>query len=346
MIESLFDAHRHKGLQALQFSKRWMDQPRRTSRAFADHIYRESMGMSIDSAPPVVAQCLITDTIIAGRWAMCGFPTITMGHKTAAAFCATKMRPEDAAEFVRPPWPAFCVRLPNGLLQIDDEGVLRDATILMVTALEPESLEREKNFRETFNQPMDQHRWWFRLSAPNFLVLPPGFPRKYMRFFDGLSLWGFNQATQYMAFPDAGEDELGYIRWETIKTEESDKRCERLARALILSACMYLSGDPRELAQRAAEGGVGVTERKSKKREGDEFPQYRNFEVTSSIAINMTEALREFVRNGGSAPLDKSYVQGHWKRVPHGPGAQQRKLAHIHAYWRGDLNAPVSARTK
>jgi hypothetical protein len=347
MSESHFDAFRRMGKNALSFSTKWMTEPRRTARNFSESVFAYQLqGANIADAPEAVSQSIYTNAIISGRWAMCGFPTVNMGHKTAAAFCATKMRPEDAAEFVRPPWPAFCIRLPNSLLQIDDSGVLRDASVLMVTAIDPETIQREPDIRDLFEQPPEQHRWWWKIAAPSPIQRPSWFPTKHSGFFDGISLWGYNQATQYLAFPDAGEDDLGYRRWETIKTEDSDKRCERLARALILSTCMYLSGDPRELSQRATEGGVAVSERKSKKREGDEFPQYRSFEVTSSIKINMTETIREYVKHGGSSPTVQTYVQGHWKRVPYGPGATQRKLTHVQAYWRGDLNSPVSARTK
>lgn len=347
MVENHFDAFRRIGQQALNFSQQWMTHPSHTARDYTDYIFWQVFGKSITGAPLEVTQSIYTNMIIAGRWAMCGFPTVTMGHKTAAAFCATKMRPDDAVEFVRPPWPAFCIRLPNGLLQIiDATGVPRDAQVLMVTALEPGMHEREGKVIEAVLQPPDQHRWWWKLVAPTSDAEHAQISRQYQGHFKGVSLWGFNRATQYLATPDDGETEEGYMRWDLIKTEDSDKRVERLARSLILSTCMYLSGDPRELAQRAAEGGVAVKERKSKKREGDEFPQYRSFEVTSSIKINLTETIREFVKHGGSAPAVQTYVQGHWKRVPYGPGGAERKLTHVQAYWRGDLNAPISTRTK
>lgn len=345
MAENQFDSFRRMGLEALKFSTAWMSYPTRTARQFCEHIFAYSLGGRLEHAPSAVSQSLYTSVMIASRWAMCGFPTITIGHKTAAALCATKMRPEDAVEFVRPPWPAFCIRLPNGLLSISDNGLPRDAQVLVVTALEPGTIEREGN-KEQYKQPADQHRWWYKLAAASVLDYPSELPARYASFFEGISLWGFNQATQYMASPDAGQKDLNYVRWETHPADDSDTRCERLARALILSTCMYLSGDPRELAQRASEGGISVTSRKSKKRDGDELPQYTNFEITSSIKVNMAEAVREYIRHGGSSPTIQTHVQGHWKRVPYGPGGKQRKLTHVQAYWRGELGLPISARVK
>lgn len=340
-----FDAYRRLGTEALRFSREWLTKPSRTAKRFTELAYWSSFGADVNVIPEGMMQSLLVNALVAGRWAMAGFPTVTMGHKTAAALCATKMRAEDAVAFVRPPWPAFCIRLPNGLLTINEDGTLRDAELLFVAAVDPVEWAAQGEVRETHPQPADQCRWWYKLVAESPLRRPTWLPSQYSGLFDSISLWGFNQATQYLAAPDGGEEELGFTRWDTIQTQDSDKRTEQLMRAMILSTCMYLSGDPRELATQRKEGGIQVKERKSKQRDGDEFPQYTIFELTSAVTVNMTEPIRTFIQHGGSAPSVQTYVQGHWKRVPYGPGGAQRKLTHIQPYWRGELNAPVSSRT-
>jgi hypothetical protein len=297
----------------------------------------------MEDLPTSIVNSIYANALVAGRWAMCGYPTITMGHRTAAAFCSTKMRPEDATEFVRSPWPAFVVRLPNGLFFVEDHGRMREAEVLIATCLKANEVPMS---RENAEQYPGEDRWWWKLCAASDLKRPDWMDPNAASIFDGISLWGFNMPTHSMADPDGGEGEDGYIRWETQTTEDSDRRTERLCRSLLLAVCMYLSGDPRERAERASESGVTVRERKSKQREGDELPQYTSFEVQSSIKLDLHHAIRDYVHKGGSVPSVQTLVHGHWKRVAIGVGRTGRKLVHIQPYWRGDINAPISVRAK
>lgn len=339
-----FDQFRQAGKDALDYSRRWLShrQPTKLAYDFTDFLFQSEFGKPISEVPSAIAQSVFVNSLIAGRWAASGFPTVTLGHRTAAAFCGTKMRASDAAEFVKPPWPAFCIRLPSGLLTIEDHGVQRDAEVLMVTALSPEEILYDE---EDTPQPKEQHRWYYKLGAASELKRPEWIPPTAAGFFDGICLWGFNMATHLLAYKDPSEAE-NFLHWETQPTMESDTRSDQLARALLISTCMYLCGDPRERAERASENGITIRERKSKYREGDLLPQYTEFEVTSSIKVNLHHAVRDFVARGGSSPTVQTHVAGHWKRVAYGVGRAHRKMMHIQPYWRGDLNAPISARVK
>lgn len=341
---SEFDQLRMMGKDALDASRDWLTKPIDAAARFTEALVQTvSGGADLSGLPQAVQQTLYMNALISGRWAMCGFPTVVIGHRAAAAFCATRMKPADAADFVRCPWPAFVIRLPTGLLTVEDRGVMREASCIAVTCLEP----HEVTYQETHPQPGGQARWWWKLLAPATGPRPKWAPPWLSTYFlDGISLWGFNMATHYMATEDAGASDLGYTRWETQPTVSSDERSEKMARALILATCLYLSGDPREREQRASEGGVTVRERKSKVREGDDLPQYTSYEVQSSIRINLHHAIREYIDKGGSAPSVQTLVAGHWKRVAFGQGRTQRRLQHIQPYWRGDVDAPVSVRTK
>ena len=163
----------------------------------------------------------------------------------------------------------------------------------------------------------------------------------------GVNLWGFNQDSAILATPDGGASEEDFTRWdEAGQTQDSDMRSDQMARSMLIACCMYLSGDPRERAERASEGGIEIRERKSKKREGDELPQYNEFELTSSIRINLHHTVRDYIAHGGKIPSVQTYVHGHWKRVAVGAGRAQRKLVHIQPYWRGDPDAPISTRAR
>lgn len=337
----LFDQMRSAGVAALAHSRDWLCHPEPPQLAWqlAQKIFRHELGRPIQDASYELQQTVLNNALLVGRWAACGFPTITLGHRTAAAFCGTKMRASDAAEFVRPPWPAFCIRLPTDLLSIEHDGKPYGAEVLLATALWPTEIREKPTTERAVHQPSDQHRWWYKIAASHKDI---GVSDPTKGFFSGMSLWGFNLATQNL-----GEraDE-SWEQWETEPTADSDERSQQLGRALLLSACMYLCGDPRERAQRLSESGVTVRERKSKYREGDLLPQYTEFEVTSSIKVNLHHAVRDYVEHGGSSPTVQTCVAGHWKRVAYGVGRANRRMVHVQPYWRGDLNAPISARVK
>ena len=65
-------------------------------------------------------------TMWAARWASAGFPQVVVGHKLAASLMATRIPPEVLAEDEPPPWPAYAVILPNGLVPVHDRIANRE----------------------------------------------------------------------------------------------------------------------------------------------------------------------------------------------------------------------------
>ena len=358
---SMFDAMRYTGDAALTWSKEWLSDPLKTAVSFTDYVISASTYGRLDlrrrvDTPPEgdrLNQSFFTSGLIAGRWAMSGFPTVTLGHKTAAAFAATKIRSQDAVDFVRSPWPAFAIRLPNNLLFIEEDGLIREASLLIATEMEAAALSTLPLISDQNQSP--NRRWFYMLMASSPLQTADRLPSATQRidqfsaqgFFYGMRVWGFNEPIEYFASAaDGGMNSTEAVRWDTHVPVDIDKRSDQLARALIVATCIHMSGDPRERAERESQDGIRITERKSKRRDGDELPQYTSFEIHSSIKINLHHAMREYVERGGSSPTVQTMVAGHWKRVPFGPGRAQRRLQHIHPYWRGDLTAPISTRIK
>lgn len=344
-MQSLFDSYRLLGGVALAVSKDWLKHPTRIAEGFACGVVESHTSLKWDDLNEGLKQSLRVNALFAGRWAMSGFPTVTLGHRTAASFCMTKMRADDARDFLRAPWPAFAIRIPPGLLTVDSDGELADATLLMATCVNSTLLPTEEN------SPSEE-RWWWKLCA-----VPSRYPDGVREIVEnvplmnaltgGVNLWGFNQDSAHLARADGGASDEDFTRWDDSETtQESDLRSDQMARSMLIACCMYLSGDPRERAERASEGGITVRERKSKKRESDELPQYNEFELTSAIKINLHHTVRDYVRHGGKIPSVQTYVHGHWKRVAIGAGRAQRKLVHIQPYWRGDPNAPISTRAR
>lgn len=339
-LPSPFDQMRTIGAIGLSCTKEWFTDPSSSGGRLTDAMCRAA---GVDPSvmftkKAEVYQSLYCNSLIAGRWAMSGYPTVQLGHRTAAAFMATKIRPDDAAAFVRCPWPAFGIRIPSDLLTVEDDGVLRPVSFIGVTAI-------DSTLVKGFEKDLAHTRWWYKLMAASTRTVPTEMPDYVAAFFDGISLWGFNLPTEGLATKDAGAstDDL-FTRWDTLPVHSSDERSEQVARSLILSCCLYLSGDPRE--REARQGSITVTKRQSKQRDSDVLPPYTSYEVQSSIKINLQHAMRDYVRHGGSAPTVQTMAAGHWKRVAHGQGRALRRLQHIEPYWRGPIDAPVSTRVK
>lgn len=341
---SQFDSCRLIGRTALRFSKDWLNDPVVVATDFAEMMSQRMLDAHFDDLGETLKRSLLCNAMLCGRWAMSAFPVVTFGHSTASTMMAAKIKPEDAKEFVRAPWPAFGIRMPTPLLCIDDNGLQRDIGFILAGTISRDFL--GDGFRAD-----SEERWWYRLFADSPIAPLPELqlrsPELAPMFGSGISLWGFNLPAQAMAMSEDLVAQLdGYTRWDSQTSTSVDDRSERLARMLICSVCLYLTGDPRERERSGDEGRVKVTERKSKQRDGDDLPQYREFDLRSSVKINLTPAIREFVAHGGSSPAVQTFVGSHWKRVAHGPRHSLRRMQHILPYWRGDVDAPISTRSK
>jgi len=341
---NMFDASRLSASRALLFSKAWLSDPIPTATRLATEICRMSRISLADPNDPETSAAyhtIMMNTLIVGRWAMAGLPVVTLGHRTAAALMATRIKPDDAEEFVRAPWPAFAIRLPVPMLTVDDEGVLRDANLVLVT-----SIPREQVGPNDELQGGD--RWWYKLVAVDHEPLPGSerMPPDMIGFLGGLNLWGFNTPTRYLATADSSDEE-GWTRWGLRETISSDQRSDQMARSLIIACCLYLSGDPLSRAARGeGESKVTITTRSRSQRDGDELPGYTEHEIRSAITINLHHAIRDYVHHGGGTPAVQTLVAGHWKRQAFGTGRTERRIIHVHPYWRGPIDAPVSTRIK
>ena len=88
--------------------------------------YERSVREMVPEAPPDATdgtKCARAIARLNRRWscAWCqnGFPRVTLGHKHAAALMATRTRSESIPD-ARPPWSAFLVDVPSGLLAWND----------------------------------------------------------------------------------------------------------------------------------------------------------------------------------------------------------------------------------
>lgn len=256
-------------------------------------------------------------TVMAGCWAVSGFPVVQMGHGTAASLMATSVgRGLDPAD-VRPPWPGMVVRVPGGLLSIEDsDGALVDVTSIMV-ALVGQS-------------------WFYTMATEPF--------RTAVGADDGLSLWGNMVEPASMMRATSLEDAMEY-KWATQEATQHDFRTELLGRRLIAGVCLWASDPGRIAPKRAPAGRRGLP---TNARPPGSLPDFKVFELRQAVQVDarVLEAVRQYGRRGGGSPTVQSLVAGHWKMQAHGAGRQLRRAIHVEPYWRGPLDGPVLAKVR
>src|SRR5262249_9844026 len=157
----------------------------------------------------------------------------TLGHRTAAACAMTRMYSDDAATHVHAPWPAFLIRLPVPLLVIEDDGIPRDANLLIVVCL-PAPMAVQGG------EP-GKHRWWVKLCADAPITIRPDVMAddRYLMLGMGLSLWCFNVPGHDLLNADRSQREAvgrqndeRWIRWDMLDLSTSDERTDLMLRYL------------------------------------------------------------------------------------------------------------------
>lgn len=338
MTYSLFQHLLRTAQETIPGGSMWDTAPCDAAQAFTNYTIHVA-GISNAFSDEATLRSCWGNSLMCGLWARAGFPTIRLGHKTAASFMSTSIKPHVAEECVRAPWPAFAIRMPEPLLEIiDSNGEPQSVSVIMAASL-PARLVRDAT-------DDGGNRWWYKLFASSPADEFHGLmPDSVVGLFLGISLWGFNMTTKFLAREGDTIDDETWCRWDSLQLTGSDERTEYLARQLILSCCLYLSGNPEELAASdAPENKVRIRTRVTKA--SAELPSVKEWEIESAININFTPAVREFVKHGGSAPKVRTMVAGHWKRVPYGKGRALRRVQHILPYMRGPEGAPMGMRVK
>jgi hypothetical protein len=242
------------------------------------------------------------------RWADCGFPQITIGHKYAAALMATHV-PEDVLPLVRPPWPAFVLELPDGMLPIlDDKNKEIPLRRILVQHIKSKINPNESEMKETW-------QYIAMADAP-------------------MSIWRHGVDTKELALSTV----KGTGCWSENTFAEPvddgvDGAANQLVGKLIVSVCLAMS-DPTNVKAHASHGAVGNIGRQGRE------PKTRTFKLGKEITIDCRQPLDDFIhgRRKGTSPTVQTLVRGHWK-----PKLAER-LGHpvwVSPYWRGPIDAPI-----
>lgn len=309
------------------------------------HLYKESTGdddayerlndslrefihnPSVIIHPELMQKLLSPDNIMgimgAARWVDQGMPVIRLGHRRLGALMATSVPPE-MAEDVKPPFKAFFIELPPGMLQIK-EGVndsMVDCQGVMVWAAQ---YDREVSFHLP-KERIGQQLWsWMAVTGKPLIQ------------------WQLHRTTRELI----EHRELGDVvnDWDAFGFElgDYDNRVTVLINRLICSTCLLMTSKPEDFVEKRERPGVKVKGKKPRKKDA---PEFRVFVNTKPITVDVRPALRAFLGgHGGGPPTKQVLVRGHWKRQPYGPRHSLRKRIWLEPFWRGPEDGLISSRT-
>lgn len=243
------------------------------------------------------------------RWVDQACPRVVIDAKYAALLMSTDIG-EEMLKSVLPPWKAFLIEIPPGLIEIknDIDGGNQLESILRIQV-------------HYVLLPDGTNAWHIIATTENYL-----------------QLWRHKVPTAELCKVNKKSEVL----WEHgTKVLRRDNRALALIGRLIGSACIAMS-DPSNIREQKPSKG------RSKKRKRVS-PDVRTFIVGKPVAINCRQAILDYMNNGrgkkGSNPTVQFLVRGHWKHQPYGPKGSLRRLTQIEPYWKGPEEAQILART-
>jgi hypothetical protein len=255
------------------------------------------------------------------QWAHFGYPTLSAGHKFAAALMATSAR-LDSLEDVHVPWFAFRCIVPDGLLALGPHPI--DRIMVSRIIVDP-------SFTPTLNT----------LKAAEERVV---WQASLYHRDGGIAMELFDE-TLHGLLTEAATDHV-VARVSDVGTQSIDPigpadkkpadRLALLAQRYVLGLIINLQQHPSFGADR--ERPTGPSERPG--REG--APKHRIFFLGHPITVDCRPAIASYLAGERHAPPSvQTLVRGHWKRQVVGVGRSGRKIIHVEPYWRGPEDAPI-----
>jgi hypothetical protein len=162
------------------------------------------------------------------KWADAGFPCVTMGHKFAAALLCTTAS-DEAVAMARPPFPAFLIEVPDGLLTIDSEQAGTSRITPIVTILV---------YRLDNDKTPEGWAWGYTAYSAG-----------------GLSVFRYGVRAAELLPPELDEILDGNRKWNDDRTPfsfdltDTDNRTTVMIGRLIVNTCLAFS-DPTNVAEK------------------------------------------------------------------------------------------------
>jgi hypothetical protein len=294
-------------------------------RATDEHQVQENISSYVETLKTlnplqgVVLEALLTlpeqqlVTLAAARWWEQGLPVVRLGHRRAAALMATDVS-KDQLEFVRPPFRAFVIDLPDGLIQLEDADGKPTKAIRVLVHIRL----FERGFEGQSGTDYPSGDYW-----------------SYVIFTEGILMqWRLNRLVAEIAgHRDRGNPWNGY----GLPLGKYDDRVDHLIGSLICSTCIMMSNPDnlqvkKEPTQRSKNG----------KKPVKGCPEYTVFTERKPINVDVRPYVRAYLRGERDSPHVRLMVRGHHKMQHHGPQRSLRKLIWVEPYPRGgDEKDPI-----
>jgi len=274
----------------------------------AQQVHENFRQYSLDNPDFGVAYILPSVQIMmnwTARWYEQGMPRVVWDNpKYPAMLMASKCDP-NVAGMVKPPWEAFLVDLPEGLvMEVDgDESPIKWALVHAI--------------------PSSKGLVW------NILLEA-----------DGMEIWRHGLTTEQLV--EVGNGLLNPVFGPEL--DQRDLLILTLVGRLVIGLCLTLSDPSKVREVKRKERARGSFRMVSKKNKGKgttrNFVVGAPVNVDCRKAIK--EAIQK--PRKGHVLTVRSLVRGHWKMQPHGPRNSLRKLIFREPFWRGPKDAPIVKR--
>lgn len=227
------------------------------------------------------------------RWARVGYPVIELGHKVAASLMFTH-----GSGAIEAPWPAFSLKVPDGLVTLSHDGVDANATRLLCM------------------RPTDAWNKWLLRADFRKINGPDAGSEK-----------------PFYLSPTALDDTLDIRSEEGATWPELNRALEMMCR-LAAGACM-LATAKQDIVEREWRPKVKAERRRTP---GVEPPVGTRFIVAKNVDLDLREQVHEYIsgqsRKGGKLTV-QFVVRGHRRWQACGPKHSERKLIWINPFWKG-----------
>jgi hypothetical protein len=282
--------------------------------------YSQAFGMPGDLIDVMLGPATMVQTAFGAKWVHNACPQVVMPHTYAAALMATKV-PESMVKDLEPPWDAFVIHVPSGILWVKDPN---GSTKVPIDAI---MVGRK---REQTAKVGTMRAGWMYATVSNS---------------SPVSVWRFGIPAEHLLLDDI-EDNPFREHPLAMPYEDSDKALSVLLGRLIVNTILAF--------QEA--GNVKLTKssrRPATKPTKKNPPEFRTFKLGKPIKLDCRPAIREYLEDPsvvnqwrkGASPTVRFLVRGHKRYQACGPRHSERKLIWIMPHWKGPEGAEVLTRT-
>ncbi len=261
--------------------------------------------------------CFRDELCWAAYWALSGMPTIKPSRELCASFMTTVI-PQEAAQFVRSPWPAFACIIPAGLISFSESRMI----VFMSKALElahhhkryPEWAPGENMRAVIINGDTDD---WNTIGSEDLSALAD---------------YDYNSGVT----DEQRANERLRQKPRRILASGEEQRFFRLISRALFGCCA-------EFDSRAG-AVIGPRPKLARGGRGDPLPTEWVVKLTRDVNVNCVQYVKDYLGGKRGSLAVQHMVRGHWKNQPYGEGAAARKFIHVEPYWRGPTAAPIAVR--